>query len=155
VIIRALPGVLVALVLASLTGACGGRQGHAAAPSRWVQLVANGRITASLDTSTVRHDSLGTLVLVRFDYAEPEPVPGDSTASFDRMEAHLRVRCAQRQAQSVDMRLVPTDQARAGQFKFEPVGTGEWQPFERHDLTPAVFDPLCKQLAIGPGAPGA
>ena len=153
--IRAVRAGFVALLLASPTSACGGREGQATAPSRWVQLVANDRITASLDTSAVRRDSTGTLVLVRFDYAAPEPVPGDSTATFDRMETHLRVRCAQRQAQSVDMRLVPTDQARAAQFKFEPVGTGEWQPFESHDLTPYVFDPLCKQLALQPGAQGA
>lgn len=108
----------------------------------WVLVLDNGRAVVGLDTSRLVRDSVGAHVWIRVDMP-PQPLPGDSTQIFVRLEANEVVDCHGRRVQ--DERVVLRNAAQdsiAGWTVRTPV----WKSYNEQGMTVYLFDPLCATL---------
>ncbi len=130
-----------------------------AAPDRaplragWRPVLENPEVRASVNTTTIVRSLYGTDLSLGFDYARPDPVPGDTTGqTFSRSEARVRVDCGRRRARSVHLRILDRDGGRqlmeSGFAEDRPEGA--WHAFASHPLGEAIFDSLCVALPTLP-----
>jgi hypothetical protein len=100
-------------------------------------------MAGAYDTSrlAVRGDTV--LVWMRFQYAAPQPIPGDSARTFSVTEIRQAVRCAP--GLTSDVRMLLRNAAGDSLDGYTPPSP-RWVPFAEHALSERVLVRLCRAL---------
>lgn len=127
----------LAAVLAGSTAACGAQ--IAAPPAPWLVIHKGPGALASVDTSRLSVREGVADVWVRFDFAEPDSMPGSEP--FHRVDVHQRITCAAERVDDIGMELRDT----TGRLLDQGPGT-RWHTFREHPFGEYVLPALCKRL---------
>jgi hypothetical protein len=138
--------VLLALLLpASLaTTACAAQDREAAAGENgWIPLGTAPGATVWLDASRVELSGTEHTVWLRFNYREPDPVPGEPGKQFWGIRSQHRLGCAARTVTDLQMFLLDRE---GKQLEDEPLEGGRWKTFADHPFGTDVFPMACQWL---------
>jgi hypothetical protein len=106
----------------------------------WVVIFEGGQAIASVDTSRISVRGGRADVWLRFDYAEPDSLPGGKP--FHRVDVHQRVTCAAERVDDVVMELRDREGRKVGD-----AGPTRWHTFGEHPFGEHVLPALCKRLS--------
>ena len=143
------PVVVRASALATIVLSCGAiacRSTPGSVPP-WQLLGTTPELTASLDTSRVLTDSIGTKIRIRIDWTSTRRVKAegdvDSSPAFRRTDLIVYVHCGSRQVRNVSMEAFDTLGVSLGDGPFADTS---WVSFDNHEATNVYFDLACAAL---------
>jgi hypothetical protein len=124
--------------------ACGGSEPrYARFDAPWTRFVAGDGMAGAYDASRLVTRGDTVVVWMRFQYAAPQPVPGDPARTFSVTEVHQAVRCGP--ALTSDRRMLLRDSVGDSVAGYTPPAR-RWVPFVEHGLSDRVLVRLCRAL---------
>ena len=109
----------------------------------WLFMFHRGGIAAYVDTSSAVDSGSVVRVWLRFDYDQALPKMESTTGPFVRTDAQEDIRCGDRQARDVALKMLDSTNKVVGDTLWGP---GPWLPFENHPLGLHILEPVCEHL---------
>ena len=148
------PGLLLSLAATvgatvAILACAASEPAYARFTAPWARFIDPGNaedMTGAYDTSRLVVQGDTVEVWMRFQYANPQPFPGDAARTFSVLETHQVVRCAAGQTSDIRMLLRDAADDSVGGYT---TPSPRWIPFTEHGLSDRVLIRLCRAVPGG------